>query len=64
MPAGKNRTQLPPGWKIVEDETVSSSQETLPIPIWAGKRAIAARQATRIYNTTAKEAPSEMPGKK
>ncbi len=48
----------------IEDETVSNSQEAVPVPIFAGERKIAIRWISRVYNQFTREAPIERPGKK
>ena len=48
----------------VEDESLSSAREAVPVPYLAGTRKIALRWISPIYNQRAEEAPVERPAKK
>ncbi len=41
----------------IEDETLSTSQESVPVPWLAGERKIAVNWITRVYNQRAQETP-------
>lgn len=47
----------------IEDETISTSQEAIPLPYVAGERKVAARWLSNVYNQRAEEIPMDA-GKK
>jgi hypothetical protein len=48
----------------LEDESISSSEEAVPVPWLAGERKISLKWISRVYNQRAQEAPVQRPGKK
>lgn len=48
----------------LQDEQVSNSQESVPVPVLYGESRIAVKWISRIYNQRAVEAPLATPGKK
>jgi len=48
----------------LQDEQVSNSQESVPVPVLYGEQRIAIKWISRIYNQRAVEAPVATPTKK
>lgn len=48
----------------VDDNSTATSQEAVPMPLFGGGRAGAARFISPIYNQRAQEAPQARPAKK
>lgn len=49
--------------ETVDPEDVTSAQEGIAVPFFAGERRIAAIWISPVYNEFAREAPVELPGK-
>lgn len=61
---GKPKNDPAPEPEVVEDETLSNSQEGLPVPYLAGERKLALRWISRAYDVHAVEAKDRPSGKK
>jgi hypothetical protein len=48
----------------IEDDSISTAQEAVPIPMLFGERKLAVKWISRVYNQRAQEAPLTKPGKK
>jgi hypothetical protein len=48
----------------LEDESLSTAQENVPLPLFAGKVKLAGRFASPIYGQYAQQAKTDKPGKK
>lgn len=48
----------------IEDNSVSTSEEALPVPLAVGEVKVAVKWVTRIYNQRAQVAPQTRAGKK
>lgn len=64
MSFGNHKPPPEPDTAGIEEEQVSSSQESVPVPFVAGTRKIAVKWISRVYNQKSKPAPAERPGKK
>lgn len=68
MPLATDKLRQPPPPSPVtagiEDQSISTASEALPVPMFCGTRKISPVWITRIYNQKAKEAPDSKPGKK
>ena len=64
MGSPKKHIDEPEPDEIVEDDSYSNSQESVPVPWLCGERKVALRWICRVYNQRAKRAPSTRPAKK
>jgi hypothetical protein len=48
----------------MEDEDISTHQETIPIPLISGTRNLALRWLAPAYDMVSRQAPDSKPGKK
>ncbi|MFA5265799.1 MAG: hypothetical protein WC378_18420 [Opitutaceae bacterium] len=48
----------------LEDESLATAQEAIPVPLFAGEVKVAGRFWSPIYGQRAKQAPDTRPGKK
>ena len=59
-----NKPDVAPEETGIEDEQVSNSLESVPVPWFCGTRLIAVTWISPVYNQRAEEAPESLPAKK
>ena len=61
---GTKKKDPEPETTAIEDQTIASSQEGVPLPVIIGRRSVKVIWISNVYNHKPRPAPTSRPGKK